>query len=62
VATVNSDDPAYFGGYLHENFSQTFAALPMTAAHAYALARNSFDASFIDEARVAAILRGLTRC
>lgn len=49
VATVNSDDPAYFGGYLHENFSQTFAALPMTAAHAYALARNSFDASFIDE-------------
>ena len=49
MATVNSDDPAYFGGYLNENFSQTFAALPMTAAHAYALARNSFDASFIDE-------------
>lgn len=49
VATVNSDDPAYFGGYLNQNFSQTFAALPMTAAHAYALARNSFDASFIDE-------------
>ncbi len=49
MATINSDDPAYFGGYLNENFSQTFAALPMTAAHAYALARNSFDASFIDE-------------
>lgn len=49
MATVNSDDPAYFGGYLHENFSQTFTALPMTAAHAYTLARNSFDASFIDE-------------
>ena len=49
MATVNSDDPAYFGGYLNENFSQTFAALPLTAAHAYALARNSFDASFIDE-------------
>jgi len=49
MATVNSDDPAYFGGYLNENFSQTFAALPMTAAHAYALARNSFDASFIDD-------------
>ena len=49
MATVNSDDPAYFGGYLNENFSQTFAALPLTAAHAYALARNSFDATFIDE-------------
>jgi len=49
MATVNSDDPAYFGGYLNENFTQTFAALPLTAAHAYTLARNSFDASFIDE-------------
>jgi adenosine deaminase len=49
MATVNSDDPAYFGGYLNQNFSETFAALPMTAAHAYALARNSFDASFIDD-------------
>ncbi len=48
VATVNSDDPAYFGGYINENFTQTFAALGMTAAHAYQLARNSFDASFID--------------
>ena len=49
MATVNSDDPAYFGGYLNEKFSQTFAALPLTAAHAYTLARNSFDASFIDD-------------
>jgi adenosine deaminase len=48
VATVNSDDPAYFGGYINENFTQTFAALGMTAEHAYRLARNSFDASFID--------------
>ena len=47
VATVNSDDPAYFGGYLNENFSQTFAALPLSAIHAYQLARNSFEASFI---------------
>ena len=47
VATVNSDDPAYFGGYLNENFCQTFAALPLSAVHAYQLARNSFEASFI---------------
>ena len=48
MATVNSDDPAYFGCYINENYTQTFAALGMTSAHAYHLARNSFDASFID--------------
>ncbi|MGV8804530.1 MAG: adenosine deaminase [Polaromonas sp.] len=50
VATVNSDDPAYFGGYVNENFTQTFAATGLTAQHAYTLARNSFEASFIDDA------------
>jgi adenosine deaminase len=48
VATVNSDDPAYFGGYLNRNFLDCFAALPLTVDHAYQLARNSFDASFAD--------------
>jgi adenine deaminase len=48
VATVNSDDPAYFGGYMNENFVQTFAATGLTAQHAYQLARNSFEGSFID--------------
>ena len=48
VATVNSDDPAYFGGYLNENFTQTFATLGLTASHAWQLAHNSFEASFID--------------
>jgi adenosine deaminase len=47
VATVNSDDPAYFGGYVNDNFVQTFAALPALGAQAaYTLARNSFEASF----------------
>jgi adenine deaminase len=46
-AMVNSDDPAYFGGYINDNFTQTFAATGLTAAHAYQLARNSFEASFI---------------
>ncbi|MEO7391953.1 MAG: adenosine deaminase [Ramlibacter sp.] len=50
VATMNSDDPAYFGGYVNDNFVQTFAAAGLTAAHARQLAKNSFDASFIDEA------------
>jgi adenine deaminase len=49
AATVNSDDPAYFGGYINENFTQTFAATGLNAQHAYTLARNSFEASFIDE-------------
>ena len=50
-ATVNSDDPAYFGGYVNENYLQTFAALPaLHAGHAYTLARNSFEGSFMDEA------------
>ena len=49
VATVNSDDPAYFGGYINENFTQTFAATGLSAQHAYTLACNSFEASFIDE-------------
>ena len=51
-ATVNSDDPAYFGGYLNTNFLTTFEALPqLTARHAYQLACNSFEASFVDAAQ-----------
>ncbi len=47
--TINSDDPAYFGGYMNENFVQTFAATGLTAQQAYQLAANSFEASFISE-------------
>ena len=50
AVTVNSDDPAYFGGYMNDNFTQIFAATGMTAQHAYTLARNSFEASFISAA------------
>ena len=49
MATVNSDDPAYFGGYMNENFTQTFAATGLNSQHAYTLAHNSFQASFIDD-------------
>jgi adenosine deaminase len=48
TVTVNSDDPAYFGGYVNENFVQMFEALPLEKNHAYQLARNSFSASFLD--------------
>jgi adenosine deaminase len=48
-ATVNSDDPAYFGGYVDRNFLATFEALPLGPKDAYALARNCFDASFVSD-------------
>jgi adenosine deaminase len=47
MATVNSDDPAYFGGYMNDNFIATFEALPLGLSHARRLARNSFQASFL---------------
>jgi adenosine deaminase len=50
VATVNSDDPAYFGGYVNDNFIETFAATGLTAQQAWQLAANSFDASFAPQA------------
>jgi len=48
-ATVNSDDPAYFGGYLNTNFVQTVEALDLSREQVITLARNSFEASFLDE-------------
>jgi adenosine deaminase len=52
AATVNSDDPAYFGGYMNDNFLAAFDALPLGLSHAHRLARNSFNASFLEpEAR-----------
>ncbi len=51
VVTVNSDDPAYFGGYLNQNLTACVDALPMRREHAQTLARNSFIAAFIDDAR-----------
>lgn len=45
--TLNSDDPAYFGGYVAENFQEVLAALKLTQQEIYQLARNSFQASFL---------------
>jgi adenosine deaminase len=59
AATVNSDDPAYFGGYVNQNFLQTFQALDLQASHAYRLARNSLQASFAAEAAKAAWIERL---
>jgi adenosine deaminase len=48
--TVNSDDPAYFGGYLLENFEAIERGLGLTRAELVTLARNSFEASFLEAA------------
>ena len=56
VATVNSDDPAYFGGYVQENLDGVAAALELTDDQIFTLARNSFEASFLDEETRAAYL------
>jgi adenine deaminase len=51
VATVNSDDPAYFGGYVNANYLAAFDALPLDATHARRLAKNSFGAAFLEPER-----------
>ena len=54
-ATLNSDDPAYFGGYMNENFEAVVEPLGMTKEHILTLARNGFDASFISDAEKQAL-------
>ena len=61
-ATVNSDDPAYFGGYMNANFQAIFAATGLTAQHAWQLAANSFEASFAPAADQRAWLDRLGEC
>ncbi|MCB1994369.1 MAG: adenosine deaminase, partial [Rhodoferax sp.] len=53
--TVNADDPAYFGGYVNQNYLDLFAAQPrLGAREAWQLAANSFEASFVDDTTKAA--------
>ena len=49
LVTVNSDDPAYFGGYVGENFQASAAALDLSREQLLRLARNSFAASFLPD-------------
>ncbi len=47
--TINSDDPAYFGGYMTENFVAAQEALDLSREDVYRVVRNSFEATFLDE-------------
>lgn len=51
-ASVNSDDPAYFGGYVGDNFRGVIPALSLTAAEAYRLVRNSLESSFLEPSEI----------
>ena len=55
-ATMNSDDPAYFGGYVNQNYRETAEAVGLSANEIITLARNSFTGSFLDEAEIASHL------
>jgi adenine deaminase len=62
-ATINSDDPAYFGGYVLQNYTDTFDALPQLGVReAYVLAHNSLTASFAPAADKARWLQALRQC
>ena len=54
--TLNSDDPAYFGGYMNENFRAVQSALDLSEPELRAIARNGFAASFMPEAEKSAAL------
>ncbi len=58
-ATVNSDDPAYFGGYVADNYRAVQQALGLSREHLAKLARNSFTASFLDRAEKASAIASL---
>ena len=49
LVTVNSDDPAYFGGYVNNNYRALTAALAPSREQIIQLAKNSFTASFLDQ-------------
>lgn len=60
-ATVNSDDPAYFGGYADENYRRAARALKLTEAELVQLAKNSFLSSWLTDAEKARNLADIDR-
>ncbi|MBA5866213.1 MAG: adenosine deaminase [Nitrospira sp. CR1.3] len=60
-ATVNSDDPAYFGGYVNDNYRALIEHLPLTREHLYDLAHNAFDGAWVSAEEKAHHLNELNR-
>ncbi len=59
--TINSDDPPYFGGYINANFAASQAALGLSDAALWQMARNAFVSAFIDDALRSRYLAELER-
>jgi adenosine deaminase len=57
TVTINSDDPAYFGGYIGDNYLAIAEALKLSEATLAVLARNSVEASFATDPRKAQLIR-----
>lgn len=60
-ATVNSDDPAYFGGYVNQNYRETAEAVGLTRDEIITLAKNSFTGSFLSAEEQAPHLEAIDR-
>lgn len=52
-ASVHSDDPAYFGGYVNRNLVDSCTTLGLTTPDAYTLLRNSLESSFLEPSEIA---------
>ncbi len=59
AVTINSDDPAYFGGYIGENYRQTAIALDLTAKELVTCAENAVHASFLEPAQKLALTNAI---
>ena len=55
-ATVNSDDPSYFGGYLNDNYVQAADAVGLTKADIVTLVRNGFEGAYLSKPRKTELL------
>ncbi len=59
AATVSSDDPAYFGGYLNQNLTEAFAGMGLGGRAAYRVVRNSLEAAFLEPSERALLVERL---
>jgi adenosine deaminase len=57
--TINSDDPAYFGGYMNENFYATQVGLNLSKTDLYKISRNAIQAAFLNGDRKQALMAEL---
>lgn len=62
AASIHSDDPAYFGGYITENYNATAVALNLSAEEVVQLARNAVQGSFLEDDRKQALLAQIQTC